>query len=246
MAAPNTPTDLIDRIRALERQVQDLAGRVNIRPALNTIVGGSVTIKEGGSLIVEDPDGTQVFNIGRVLPDVDGQPQQATVIRRMDGSLAFAVWTSATTGSQKVVIYDKHSNGIFADDVNSPGGGLAVPWIPIPLPVASVAATTQTGYFSTTSATFVRVARSIGFFHHPKVFIDMQMSFGASTTGQARIKIGGDVIATFSGNGSGVYDLPNWNYPGYPVQMDVELEMIRLTGTGTVYATSRAIYGRQS
>lgn len=246
MAAPNTPTDIIDRLRALERQVNDLAGRVNIRPALNTIVGGSVTIKEGGQLLVQDSDGTNVFNIGRVLPDVDGQPQQATVIRRMDGSLAFAVWTSATTGAQKVVIYDKNSNGIFADDVNSPGGGLAVPWIPIPMPVNSVAAAAQTGYFNTTSSTFVRVARSIGFFQHPKVFIDVQMSFGASTTGQARIKIGGDVIVTYSASGSGVYDIPNWQYPGYPVQMDVELEMIRNTGTGTVYATTRAIYGRQS
>ena len=99
MPAPNTPTDLIDRIRALERQVQDLTGRVNIRPALNTIVGGSVTIKGGGSLLVEDSDGTDVFSIGRILPDVDGEQQQATVIRRMDGSLALTVWTTATSGA---------------------------------------------------------------------------------------------------------------------------------------------------
>lgn len=242
MPAPNTPQDLIDRIRKLERMVEDLSGRLNIRPAMNTIVGGSMTIKEGGTLLVEDVDGTDVFTIGRISPDVDGDPQQATVIRRMDGSLALTVWTSATTGPQKIVLYDKNSNAIFADDINSSGGGLAIPWIPLPLPVASA----SSAFFSGTAATFTTVARSIGWFMQPRIYVDIAMSFGASTTGQSRLVIDGDTIATFSASGSGSFDLPGWAYAGFPQAKSIELQIQRDTGANSVFAQVRSLYGRQS
>ena len=240
MPAPNTPQDIIDRIRALERQIRDLSGRINIRPALNTIVGGSVTIKGGGALVVQDTSGDNVLSIGRISPDLNGEPQMATVIRRMDGSLAFAVWSGDTTGNQPVRIYDKNSQMVFADDVTA--GGLAVPYLPLPLPVASAGAS----FFSSNTATWNTIARSIGYFHHPKIYVDIAMSFGASTTGRCRLSIGGSVIVESSSSFSGTYSLPGWDWQGAPQAKSIELAIIRDSGTNSVFAQPRALYGRQS
>lgn len=245
MPAPNTPQDLIDRIRQLERKVDDLSGRLNIRPALNTIVGGSVTIKEGGSLLVEDNDGTDVLSIGRVSPDVDGQPQMATVIRRMDGSLAFAVWTSATTGVQPVRIYDKDSNIIFADDTASAGGGLAIPWLSLNVPQPL----SREGWGSTTSSTYTTVLRTVVPFMHPKFYVQVIGAFQSGTgSGQIRLMFDGDQVveAAADTNIDGVYDVPNWNYTGTPQAIQVAVQARRISGTGVYAASCRSFYGRQS
>lgn len=246
MPAPNTPTDLIDRIRTLERKIDDLSGRVNIRPALNTIVGGSVTIKDGGSLIVQDTSGDNVLNIGRVTPDVDGEPQMATVIRRMDGSLAFAVWTGATTGIQPVRIYDKGSNIIFADETSSAGGGLAVPWLPynVPQPIA------RDGWGSTTAATYTAVLRTTSPLMQPKMYVQVVQgpASGATAVAQLRVMVGGVqmVEGAVGGNIDGLYDVPAWAYTGVPQATIIEVQAKVTSGTGAVAVSCRSCYGRQT
>jgi hypothetical protein len=246
MAAPNTPTDLIDRIRALERKVDDLSGRLNIRPALNTIVGGSVTIKEGGTLLVEDHDGTDVLSIGRVTPDVDGQPQMATVVRRMDGSLAFAVWTSATTGVQPVRIYDKGSNIIFADDTASAGGGLAIPWLPynVPQPIQ------RAGWGTTASTSYTAVLRTVSPIMQPRMYVQVVQgaASGSTATGQLRVMVNGVqmVEGTDGDNIDGTFDVPNFVYAGTPLHWTVEVQAKVTGGTGTMAVSVRSCYGRQS
>lgn len=246
MPAPNTPTDLIDRIRALERQVQDLTGRVNIRPALNTIVGGSVTIKGGGSLLVEDSDGTDVFSIGRILPDVDGEQQQATVIRRMDGSLALTVWTTATSGPQVITMYDKNSHGIVADDINSVGGGLAIPWLPYNVcqPIS------RDGWGETTSASYTAVLRTVNGLAQPKMYVQVVQgpASGATAVAQLRVMVGGVqmVEGSVGGNIDGVYDVPGWAYAGTPQATTIEVQAKVTSGTGAVAVSMRSCYGRQS
>lgn len=246
MAAPNTPQDLIDRIRVIERQLSDLAGRVNIRPALNTIVGGSVTIKGGGQLVVEDVDGTNVLTIGRVLPDVDGQPQQATVIRRMDGSLALTVWTSATTGPQLVALYDKNSHAIFADDIDSAGGGLAAPWLPYNVcqPIS------RDGWGETTSASYVAVLRTVTPLIQPKMYVQVVQgpASGATAVAQLKVMVGGVqmVEGAVGGNIDGVYDIPGWAYGGTPQATTIEVQAKVTSGTGAVAVSMRSCYGRQN
>jgi len=243
MPAPNTPQDIIDRIRDLERQIRDLSGRVNIRPALNTIVGGSVTIKEGGSLLVQDFSGTNVLSIGRIAPDVDGEAQMATVIRRMDGSLAFAVWTASTTGSQPVRIYDKNSNIIFADD--SVAGGMAIPYLAFPVPLP----TTTALWGLTASTTFATIARSVGYLHHPRLFVDAVGFNDTGATGYAlQILVNGDVLVTNATNTNinGFYSIPGWDYTGQPQYYTVELQMKRVSGTGNVKGYVRGLFGMQS
>jgi hypothetical protein len=246
MPAPNTPQDLIDRIRALERKVDDLSGRVNIRPALNTIVGGSVTIKEGGQLIVQDQDGTDVFSIGRLQPDVDGQPQQATIIRRMDGSLAMSVHTTATSGPQKIVLYDKNSNAILADDINSVGGGLAVPWLPynVPQPIQ------RAGWGTTSSTSYTAVLRTSNPIMQPKMYIQVIQgaASGSTALGQLRVMVNGVQMVEGANNENidGVFDVPNYVYSGTPLHWVVEVQAKVTTGTGTVAVSVRSMYGRQS
>lgn len=246
MPAPNTPQDLIDRIRTLERQVSDLAGRVNIRPALNTIVGGSVTIKDGGALIVEDTTGDPVLSIGRISPDVDGEPQQATVIRRMDGSLAFAVWTGATTGVQPVRIYDKGSNIIFADETAAGGGGLAIPWLPYNVPQPII----RDGWGTTALTTYTAVLRTVNPLMSPKMYVQVVQgpASGATAVGQMRVMVGGVqmVEGAVGGNIDGVYDVPNWVYAGSPQATIVEVQCKVTSGTGAMAASCRSCYGRQS
>lgn len=247
MPAPNTPQDLIDRIQKLERQVQSLSGQVNIRPALNTIVGGSVTIKDGGALIVQDTNGDNVLSIGRVSPDVDGEPQMATVIRRMDGSLAFAVWTGATTGVQPVRIYDKDSNIIFADETGSSGGGLAIPWLHpgTPQPIA------RDGWGSTAATTYTAVLRTVSPLMQPKMYIQVIQGTAVgstASTAQLRVMVGGvQMVEGASGaNIDGVFDIPSWDYNGSPQATTIEVQAKVVTGTGSVAVSVRSIYGRQS
>lgn len=246
MPAPNTPQDLIDRIRKLERMVEDLSGRLNIRPALNTIVGGSMTIKDGGTLLVEDSDGTDVFRLGQIAPDVDGQPQQALIIRRMDGSLALTIWTSATSGPQVVTLYDKNSHGIFADDINSSGGGLANPWLPynVAQPIA------RDGWGSTTSASYVAVLRTVTPLMQPKIYVQVVQgpASGGTAAGQLKVMVGGVqmVEGSVGGNIDGVFDIPSWAYAGTPQATTIEVQAKVTSGTGALQVSMRSCYGRQS
>ncbi|XXZ50873.1 hypothetical protein AAGT00_22780 [Streptomyces cavourensis] len=65
------PTDLLDRIRALERQVRELMGSANTTPALNSIAGGEVVIGERGRLRVRTAGDQDLLYLGRVAPDRD-------------------------------------------------------------------------------------------------------------------------------------------------------------------------------
>jgi len=242
MPAPNTPQDIIDRLRAMERQIAELNGRLNIRPALNTIVGGSVTIKGGGALVVEDTNGDSVLRIGQVDPDVDGEPQQATVIRRMDGSLAFAVWTSQTTGAQPVRMYDKDSKVIFADDLNN--GGLAQPWIPLPSPVDD----NVSNWASTTSGSYTTILRSRAWLQHPKLRIRIGIGLSASTSGNLRFLVDGNVVATGSTDSEllDFVDVPSWVWNGVPQSVELTVQARRTSGSGSVFAQTRYVYGAQT
>ncbi|XQE81575.1 hypothetical protein ACN24L_25200 [Streptomyces microflavus] len=129
------PTDLLDRIRALERQVRELMGSANTTPAQNSIVGGEVVIGERGRLRVRTAGDQDLVYLGRVAPDRDEEtPQQGLVVRRDDGSLALTVWTGAPdpTAVQPVRILDRRGNVIVADDTVR--GGLARPYIPYSCP----------------------------------------------------------------------------------------------------------------
>jgi hypothetical protein len=125
------PNDLLDRIRALERQVRELAGRSQTRPALNRVADGTVRIEQGGQLVVA-PSGKNfaTFTVGQWPDGAFG-----TVLRRADGTYALTVegpkeargtvriWSRDTAAPDRILV---------SDDVHS-DRFLGRPYIPLQL-----------------------------------------------------------------------------------------------------------------
>ncbi|MFH8345007.1 hypothetical protein [Streptomyces sp. NPDC018045] len=128
------PLDLLDRIRALERQVRELSGRAQMRPALNTINHGTVTIGEGGQLRVQAPNGHDVFGTGQ-SPQGDWYVEMA----REDGTPAVQVGNNTFDGDdvrQMVRLRSRSGDVIVMDDYYA-DGYLGRPWVPVPMSSAA-------------------------------------------------------------------------------------------------------------
>lgn len=127
------PQDLLDRIAALERQVRQLTGRANIRPALNEINGGAVKIGEGGSLEVISPTGASAFRAGQWQED----GSYGTRLGRDDGTAAWTIGGSGTDTDNMVRMWSRDlasptTRVLIMDDAFS-DRFLGRPWIPLPL-----------------------------------------------------------------------------------------------------------------
>ncbi|MFJ7523972.1 hypothetical protein ACIQ1S_03520 [Streptomyces griseus] len=133
------PQDILDRIRALEREVRTLTGRANIRPAMNEITNGPVKIAEGGSLEVWAPDGTGIFGVGALWDGAYG-----VQIQRSDGTLAYQVGGSGE-GSNMVRTFSRSGSVILMDDYYS-REFLGRPWMPIQLFPTKQQGTESTSY----------------------------------------------------------------------------------------------------
>lgn len=126
---------IIRRLQDLEREVQQLrAGR---RLEASTIGKGGITIK-GGAIILQDEDGREIGRMGarEDIPHApDGSTQPGFILRRNDGSLAFALDDpNPNDGSyrQLLKMQDAQGNIIFSEDTIS-GWGLATPTHSLPL-----------------------------------------------------------------------------------------------------------------
>ncbi|MFK0108509.1 hypothetical protein [Streptomyces sp. NPDC091217] len=129
---PYVPQDVLDRIAALEREVRQLRGRAQMRPALNQVLNGDVVIGEGGRLFVRDPDGTAVFETGQ-SPTVG---DYFTTLRRDTGALALTIGANSypddDAPTQMVRVWDRNRNVIVMDDYFS-DEFLGRPWMPVQL-----------------------------------------------------------------------------------------------------------------
>ncbi|MFJ2017253.1 hypothetical protein [Streptomyces nodosus] len=125
------PQDLLDRINALEREVRELRGRANIRPALSEILHGDVRIGEGGQLIVETPDGRRVFMVGQAPTGA-----WAVGLARPDGTAALTVGDQTGVGASHMIRMWNRDQGnpdvLVMDDAFS-NRFLGRPWMPIGL-----------------------------------------------------------------------------------------------------------------
>ncbi|MFE0189286.1 hypothetical protein [Streptomyces sp. NPDC058989] len=124
-------SDLLDRLRALERQVRELAGRSQTRPPLDQIRDGNVKISEGGQLTVVPPDKDySTFTVGQWPDGAFGM-----VARRMDGSYALTVEGDAEDrGTWRLWSRDlaERDRVLIMDDKHSPRH-LGRPWLPLQL-----------------------------------------------------------------------------------------------------------------
>ncbi|MFB7461722.1 hypothetical protein [Streptomyces sp. NPDC056188] len=188
------PQDLLDRINALEREVRELRGRANIRPALNEILNGDVVIGEGGRLFVRAPGGPAVFETGQSPTAHD----YFTTLRRDTGALAFTIGANSyeddDAPSQMVRMWDRNGNVIVMDDYYSPEF-LGRPWMPVQLHPTPRQAYTGTSYDSAYVGT--------GPAHNPVLFLSMTTYAGTG---------GGQVRVTLT-SGSTTTTLDEWDVP---------------------------------
>lgn len=128
---PFVPQDLLDRVASLEREVRQLRGRAQMRPALNEILHGDVTIGEGGRLLVQDPDGDAVFETGQ-----SAAGDWYVTLRRDTGVPAIGVGASTYPGDdavkQMVRIFNRDGQVIVMDDYHA-DGYLGRPYVPVPV-----------------------------------------------------------------------------------------------------------------
>ncbi|MGW2130465.1 hypothetical protein [Streptomyces coelicoflavus] len=127
---PFVPQDVLDRLTKLEREVRELRGRSQIRPALDQILNGNTTIGEGGALIVKDPGGASVFRTGIAVTG-----DYASAMSRVDGSVALSVGGNegAGEGAPQMVRMWARSGEIIAGDDQYADGWLGRPWLPFPM-----------------------------------------------------------------------------------------------------------------
>lgn len=237
------PQDLLDRIRTLERQVRELAGRGQMRPALDQIQHGQVVIAEGGSLTVQDGDGTKVFHVGGIAPaHTDGSPQYGMLIRREDGSLAIGMWTGGPE-AQGVDIWDSRGNAIFSED--RVAGGLARPYFQTPMyPTGELSK-----YAATTNGSPVELVTGNHFRQHPQLYVAGWLQADAGTVGRCQVYVNGQPWgAVHETNGGWDY----WEDGALPVpgnHLDnylVGIRAWRVSGSGTVRICPETCIGMQS
>lgn len=224
------PTDLLDRIRALERQVRELTGRAQMRPALNQVLNGTVVIGDGGQLYVREPDGTTRFAFGELTPGEFG-----VQLRRRDGTIALSIYngTGDPDEPQVLRLFDAHGHEILSDDVLT--GGLARPYLAQPWHDAE-----PVRWPSTTSTSFIAIQRASIQTDHPRLRVTAVIAQTGGSGAQLRLVIDGTTIATNDGNISGTYAVPNYRYGA---EVDVELQA-RIAGTATsAYGTFTRLYG---
>ncbi|MFE6689648.1 hypothetical protein ACFVFQ_24610 [Streptomyces sp. NPDC057743] len=234
------PLDLLDRIRALERQVRELAGRTQTRPALNRITHGAVIIGEGGSLDVRSPGGAQILGVGQFPTGRYG-----VSMAREDGTgAALEVGGNDTNASQMIRLFARagYPEPIVMDDAHA-DGYLGRPWVPIPLaPSAHVTAADWT----TTHAGTLRT-------QHAVIAAQWSLYAPAGTTAEARLVLkrdgdvsqigdtitatGGKEVFTAQRITPGSHGLSHGDVAGLLIQAR------RTAGTGTAAAWCQGIWG---
>ncbi|MEE1803817.1 hypothetical protein ACIQVO_25305 [Streptomyces sp. NPDC101062] len=233
------PVDLLDRIRTLERQVRDLMGSANTRPAMNQILGGDVVIGDGGRLRVRTGQGDDLLYLGRVQPDrAEGAPQQGLMVRRDDGSLALTVWTGTpdTLPVQPVQILDRKGNVVVADD--AVGHGLARPYVPYPLPQPVAADRWE----STGATDWATLYRGTGIAQHARLYCRI----AAESAGRAELRLTADGVQVGPAGDARGLEFTAVLDVAYDATVTFEVQARVLAAGDTVRCRPLALYGVQS
>lgn len=233
MAQTNQPANLLDRIIRLERELAEVRKRAGLGNAVSR-----------GVFRFLDDAGAQRIYFGTVLTGSDFTT--GWIFSRASGANVFELGGSSTT-SQYWALRDEASNILFGDDAVT-GQGLARPWLPIPFTTHSSTAPTD----KTTSGAFTGLLSARYTKQHPtlRAQILCQASDG-STSGEVQlIKVAGGVqIGTTITVGLGFYGLLTiqGDVPGAHMEdMELEVQVRRTAGAGTVGVRMFGCYGQQS
>jgi hypothetical protein len=243
---PQVPLDVLDRLAAMEDRIRFLEGRAQIRPALNQILAGDVTVGQGGTFKVNDVDGSPLLYVGQISPNhPDGSAQRGLIVWREDGTQVLTVFTS-DTNPQHLSIADVLGNVLIGDDALT-GQGLARPYLSSDGWFGAVEQPTAT----TTSGVFSTVAHLPWIKQHPRVqaFYLVRCSDG-STSGEIRLvddvgtQIGPTVVVGLGGftYGSVVGSLNGT----HEQQLYLHWQARTTAGSGTIGVKGLTTFGVQS
>lgn len=236
MARYNTSdeTDLV-------QQIADLKRRISVLEAANR--AGATSIDKG-TLVARHTNGNAVFEAGFVSPTTDGWGFAA---RRADGGLAWFVY-SEEDGDGFWAGLDKQGNILISEDGAS-GQGLALPYLPF---VWETGVSVPSGTETTTSGSFTSSHTAVYLKQHPKVIVmALVRSSDGSTTGEIRLlnTTMGEQIGTTQSIVAGEFSFKIIDGPisGTHLQsMQLDLQIRRTAGAGTIGARPYLSYGRQT
>ncbi|OKJ98857.1 hypothetical protein [Amycolatopsis sp. CB00013] len=121
----NQPSNIIDRVIALERELAAVRKKVGLSSAV--IARGGLTLVDDSYIKVTDSDGVEILYIG---PDAEGK--QRFVLRREGGATLMYTAGSSQYGRDYWAMTDSSGRIIVSDSAET-GVGLARPFLPIPL-----------------------------------------------------------------------------------------------------------------
>ncbi|TYB97127.1 hypothetical protein FXF53_20500 [Micromonospora sp. WP24] len=178
-----------DPFRALMRRIDELAAevrelRAGRRLESASIGRGGVTVREGGTVRVYDPDGRRIAQLGDLSDFIEGY--RGVWLGRANGQPAFIASGTGDNGEAGyAAMYDPAGNYIVSDDVIA-GRGLGRPYIPLPL--GEVSPPTAT----TTSGSFTDLATGVFPMQHKGLYAYLLVrASDATTAGEARVAIDG-------------------------------------------------------
>lgn len=243
MALNNQSSNLLDQIKDLRRQIEELRKSSGLSSAI--LRGGGLTLLDDSFLRMVDETGVEIVYFGP-----DGSGRQIMRIRREGGS--DVMWTGFTlAGNQFWRLTDRFNRELFSDDTEN--GGIARPWLDITLyPKFSVAASSVYSYMnlpvaSVTTETTVWEGR-IPMVTHP--FLVVSGTFGqasGSNSSTYRLKVNGVTVGTWAET-----TVVNVNRGPYNVASSLGLANVPVTitaeatGTGNIGCQIYSLYQRQT
>ncbi|MFJ8913436.1 hypothetical protein [Amycolatopsis sp. NPDC102389] len=123
MGQLNQPSNLVDRVSKLERALEAFRKLSGLTSAI--IRRGGITLLDDSFLKVVDDQGTQILYIG---PNSEGK--QVFALNRENGSV---VLQSGYFAGQPFFAMRDQNNVILFSDNAAGAGGMARPWLPIPM-----------------------------------------------------------------------------------------------------------------
>nr|WP_239085353.1 hypothetical protein [Streptomyces halstedii] len=221
----------------MEREVRELRGRAQIRPALNQILAGDVVVGEGGRLLVQDPDGDAIFETGQAVTG-----DWFVTMRRDNGVPAVSVGASAYEGDsavkQMVRVFNRDGAVIVMDDYYA-DGYLGRPFVPIPIaPAVSITSDTETAAYSGHMIV-----------QHKVLNVNAQITAPAGTAARVRLTLNGSEIGSWTISSAATTAEINQRIPlsasahPHSTQSVVVMWAQRTSGTGTCTLRVRGLWG---
>ncbi|MDX3841725.1 hypothetical protein [Streptomyces europaeiscabiei] len=232
---PYVPQDVLDRLAALEREVRQLRGRAQMRPALNQVLNGDVVIGEGGQLIAKTPGGIRTFIVGQT-PEGDW----GVGLGREQGTAALTVGDDVLTNAQMIRTWSRSGEVIVMDDAWA-DGFLGRPSMPIPMQPTSGRETSNTD----TTTAWTGATRLM----NPVLYAAFETYTPAGVTADVSFDDGLGEVDSWVANTSNGWTFHEITKPVRQNFMDhcnYRLKHSVRTGTGSIRTNCLGVYTRNS